>query len=113
MNILLVDDDLDCLQALQIVVESMDHRCVVADDPRDALEQYALHSFDLVITDFRMPFMNGSELARKMRAINPESKIILVTGYMSIYEVPGESLFLSVLEKPVDTNELKGILDKL
>ena len=113
MNILLVDDDLDCLGALQGLVKSLGHSSIATDDPRDALEQYAQHAFDLVITDFRMPAMNGSEFARKIRAKNPEAKIILVTGYVLIEEVPGESLFVAVIEKPVDVRELKGLLDAM
>ena len=113
MNILLVDDDLDCLEALQGLVKALEHTCVSVEDPRDALEQYSLHSFDLVITDFRMPAMNGNDLARKIRGVNHDAKIILITGYFPFGEAPGESLFNAVLEKPVDIHELKKVLDKM
>jgi len=113
MNILLVEDDVDCLQALQALVESLDHSCIIADDPRAALAQYALHSFDVVITDFRMPAMSGKELASKIRATNPRAKIILITGYSPIEELLSESLYDAVLEKPVNILELKSILDNL
>ena len=113
MNILLVDDDLDCLGALQGLVKSLGHSSIATEDPRDGLEHYSQDAFDLVITDFRMPAMNGSELARKIRAKNPEAKIILVTGYVLMEELPGESLFVAVLEKPVDVHELKDLLDTM
>ena len=113
MNILLVDDDIDCLEALRRLVCMLGHSCAIADDPRDAMAQYAQHAFDLVITDFRMPAMDGSELARKIRVVNPEAKIILLTGYATFGEMPGESLFLAVIEKPVDVHELKDVLDKM
>lgn len=94
-------------------MKALGHSCHTEEDPRDALDQYALQSFDLLITDFRMPAMNGSELARKIRAINPEAKIILLTGYATFEEAPSESLFIAVFEKPVGINELKGVLDKM
>ena len=111
MNILLVDDDLDCLKAMQVMMEKMDHHCIAVDDPRDALEQCEQQSFDLIITDFQMPAMNGSELACKIRAKNPEAKIILITGYLPIAGSLPESPFSAILEKPVGIHELKGVLD--
>jgi len=113
MNVLLVDDDLDCLEALQTMMEVLEHSCTVAEEPRHALELFLRHSFDLVITDFRMPFMNGSELARKMRVADPAAKIILASGYYPFGEPPHESLFIAFLEKPIDIHELKSVLSSV
>ena len=113
MNVLLVDDDSDCLETTQMLLEALDHHCVAAADPRDALELFLRQKFDLVITDFRMPFMNGSELARKMRVADPAAKIILARGYYPFGEPPHESLFIAFLEKPIDIHELKSVLSSV
>ena len=112
-RILLVDDDSDCLEALQQMMEALDHSCTVTEDPRHALEHFLRHSFDLVITDFRMPFMTGRELALKMRAKDPESKIILLSGYHPVKESPDEWPFIAFLEKPIDIHELKRVLSSI
>ena len=113
MNVLLVDDDPECLLAVQEELEVMDHRCIATNDPRVALAQFALHDFDLVITDYRMPFMTGSELACKIRTKTPTAKIILLSGYFVTDESPNESLFHAIIGKPVDLQRLKSVLNGL
>jgi len=113
MNVLLVDDDSDCLETLLELMEALDHSCTVSEDPRDALEQFVSQTFDLVITDFRMPCMNGRELARKIRTLDPKPKIILLSGYYPVEESLPESPFAAFLEKPVDIHELKSILSSI
>jgi len=113
MKILLVDDDEECLKALQMMLTAMDYDCIASSDPREALNHFALHSFNLIITDFRMPFMTGGELARKIRDINADVKIILISGYLPHVESVNDSLFNAFLEKPVNISELKSVLDSL
>jgi len=113
MNVLLVDDDSDCLETTQMLLEALDHHCVAAADPRDALELFLRQKFDLVITDFRMPCMTGSELARKIINTTPDAKIVLLSGYYPGEDSPVESLFTAFLEKPVDIHELKSVLSSL
>jgi len=113
MNVVLVDDDPDCLQTVLEQIEEINHRCTATKDPRVALAQFALHDFDLVITDYRLPFMTGSELARKIRTKTPAAKIILLSGCFVTDESPNESLFQAILGKPVDIRELTSALERL
>jgi CheY-like chemotaxis protein len=81
-RILLVDDNANGLSARQSVLEELGHRITTASSGAEALEQFGKHAFDLVITDFRMPKMDGLELIVRLRKQSPEVPIILISGYV-------------------------------
>jgi CheY-like chemotaxis protein len=81
-RILLVDDNANGLSARQSVLEELGHRIATAASGAEALEQFGRHKFDLVVTDFRMPRMDGLELIVRLRKQSPEIPIILISGYV-------------------------------
>lgn len=80
MNILLVDDDLSSINALSNLLK-FEYNFEVANDGIDALEKFEKKAFDLVVTDIKMPRMDGIELLRKIRALGNKTPIIVMTGY--------------------------------
>jgi CheY-like chemotaxis protein len=80
-RILLVDDNKLGLIARKAVLEELGHRITIAHEGAEALEQFARDRFDLLITDFKMPRMNGLELIRRVRELNSSLPIILISGY--------------------------------
>jgi CheY-like chemotaxis protein len=85
MRILLVDDDPMLLTSMQTILEGDGHQVVVAMDGRTALGIFRTQSsggpFDVVVTDFSMPDLNGSQLARSIKEISPTTPVILMTGW--------------------------------
>jgi CheY-like chemotaxis protein len=81
-SILLVDDNKLGLSARKCVLEELGHRISTASNGMDALEQFGERKFDLVVTDFRMPRMNGLELIVTLRKIAPECPVILISGFV-------------------------------
>lgn len=81
-RILLVDDNANGLAARRSVLEELGHRIVTANSGGDALEHFASHKFDLVITDYKMPKMDGLELISRLRKQSPELPIVLISGYV-------------------------------
>jgi len=81
-RILLVDDNANGLAARRSVLEELGYRIVTSTTGADALEQFATHKFDLVITDYRMPRMDGLELIGRLRKVAPDLAIVLVSGYV-------------------------------
>jgi CheY-like chemotaxis protein len=81
-NILLVDDNKLGLSARKCVLEELGHRIATAANGVDAMEQFAARKFDLVVTDYKMPRMDGLELIAGLRKTSPELPVILISGFV-------------------------------
>lgn len=81
-RILLVDDNKNGLSARKSVLDELGHKTNAASSGAEALELYANHKFDLVITDYKMPRMNGIELIGQLREQTPDVPIILISGFV-------------------------------
>jgi len=79
-NILLVDDNRNGLIVRKQLLEEQGYHVVTATDGAEASELFQPASFDVVVTDYRMPRMNGIELIRHIRGLDPEARIILLSG---------------------------------
>lgn len=65
-----------------MILEELGHRIFTAASGADALEQFGHHGFDLVVTDYKMPRMDGVELIRRLRKQAPDLPVILLSGYI-------------------------------
>src|SRR5216683_3334576 len=81
-RILLVDDNVNGLAARKSVLEELGYRIVTCTSGADALEQFGSHKFDLVVTDYKMPRMDGLELIGRLRKQAPDLPIVLISGYV-------------------------------
>lgn len=83
-RILLVDDNANGLKARKTLLEELGYRIATASNGDDALEHFGRQKFDLVITDYKMPRMDGLELIGRLRKKTPELPIILISGYADV-----------------------------
>jgi CheY-like chemotaxis protein len=90
-TILLVDDNKLGLSARKSVLEELGHRIATASNGVDALEQFGDRAFDLVVTDYKMPRMNGLELIVGLRKIAPDLPVILISGFVDSLGLNEES----------------------
>jgi len=81
-RILLVDDNVHGLSARKTVLEELGHRIATASTGADALEQFSAQKFDIVVTDYKMPRMDGLELIGRLRKIAPDLPIVLISGFV-------------------------------
>ncbi|MGE5645165.1 MAG: response regulator [Acidobacteriota bacterium] len=80
-RILLVDDNKLGLIARKALLEDLGYRITTALEGQEAFERFGREKFDLVITDYKMPRMNGLELIAKIREKAGDVPIILISGY--------------------------------
>ena len=84
-RILIVDDEADMLLLLKrIISEESDHAVVTASDPQKALALFERDPFDMVITDLKMPKLDGVRLLDAVKAMRPEVSVVIMTAYATI-----------------------------
>jgi DNA-binding NtrC family response regulator len=83
-RILVVDDEPDMLANCRRILERAGHECLAADNGVRGLEVLEAQRPDLLITDLKMPGLDGMELMRRAKAIDAELPIIVVTGFATI-----------------------------
>ena len=79
-KLILVDDEVDVTEILTAYLED-DYDVTAFNDSVEAYEHLKNHSYDIMITDIRMPRMGGMELTRKSKEIHPDMKIIQCSGH--------------------------------
>ena len=83
-NILVVDDELDMLALLAMIIsEKTEHKVTTTNNPLEAVQFVKGKECDLVISDLKMPGMNGIELIAEIRKIDQYIPILVITAYGS------------------------------
>jgi len=80
-RILLVDDNSLGLAARRSVLEELGHKVITCSAPHDALEMCGKQRFDVVVTDYKMPKMNGLEFIGRLKKLHPQIAVILISGF--------------------------------
>ena len=84
-KILIVDDEKDMLRLLErIITEDTGHKVTTACDPVLALDLFKDNAFDLVITDLKMPKMDGIRFLETIRAMTTQTQVVVVTAFATI-----------------------------
>src|SRR5690349_1401756 len=113
-TILLVEDEANVLKMLERFL-SPSYRCLAATNGKDALEILKTEKeIDIVVTDVRMPVMDGIQLIRALKRIRPHMPAIAMTAYGS-EETAVEALragATNYLRKPFKTQEFLSIVRK-
>lgn len=82
VRILLVDDNSNGLAARRSVLEELGYAIVPSSSAEDALAIFERETFDLVITDYKLPGMNGVQFIERVRRKMPELPVLLISGFV-------------------------------
>jgi len=117
-SILILDDEFDIMSVLKQGIDKRGFRVFAFTDPYLALEHFQLNfeSYGLVITDLRMPGMNGYEFTKKVKEIKPQVKVFFMTAF-SINDIEFRRVlpFVKIdefIEKPVSVKKLVILINK-
>jgi len=112
-GILVVDDDEDLLFAYRLLLEKENTKVYTTNDVDKAQDIARREKIHLAILDYMMPKLRGDQLARRLIAINPDIKIIFVSGYNEVIEVAKKLEFTiyGVFMKPFDPNVMEKLAE--
>lgn len=113
-KIMFVDDDLVTGRVMKRNCDNANYACSVYQNGNDCLKAFKKSNADIVITDLRMPGMNGFELLSELRAVDDNIPVLVMTGYSSV-ENAVEAMkrgATDFIKKPFDFTELKLMLDR-
>jgi len=113
-RILVVDDEPVVNESCRRVLSARGYQVDTVESAREGLSRASAQDFDLVITDLRMPDLDGMELARSIRRERPNTAIVIITGYGSVPSAI-EAVRLGVadyLEKPFTPKQLTDAVSK-
>lgn len=113
-SILVADDNPDSREILSTVLQTWGYEVQLARDGQEALLTAERCFPSIVLSDLRMPKLNGIELMRALRQRVPECAIILITAQADIdlaLEVTDEGA-VEYITKPIDYDKLQALLDK-
>jgi DNA-binding NtrC family response regulator len=114
IRIMFVDDDAVTCRVMKRNCDNTNFHCTVFQDAKTCLEEFRRQGSDIVITDLRMPGMNGFELLSELRGIDQDVPVVVMTGYSSVENAVeamkrGASDFI---KKPFDFEELRLMLER-
>ena len=115
LRILVVEDEEMVREVISIYLAEDLHDVTLAENGREGLEKFRTGQFDLVLTDRAMPEMNGDQLAKEIKLVKPDQRLILLTGFGDLMNGAGEipeGVDL-VVGKPFTMNVLRDAIAKI
>ncbi len=117
-SILIADDDEQIRELMRLILEKAGYDTMAATNGNQAVRDYKAKRPDLVILDIIMPEKEGIETIMELKGIDPEVKIIAISGggksgpenYLSMAKKLGAK---ATLEKPIDKNELLRVVNDI
>lgn len=110
-NLLVLDDETNILRAIKRLLRRDGYRIHLAETAEDALKILAMHDIQVVLSDQRMPEMNGTEFLSRVKEIYPDTIRIVLSGYTDIDSVTdaiNRGSIYKFLTKPWDDEQLRG-----
>ncbi len=113
-RVIVIDDEVNAAAALETLLREDGYEVARANDGRSGLALLEKSDADVVLTDLRMPGMDGLELLARIKEIRPETMVILMTAYGTV-KTAVKAMKLGAedyLGKPIDVEELEVVLEK-
>ncbi|MCM2254576.1 MAG: sigma-54 dependent transcriptional regulator [Vicinamibacteria bacterium] len=113
-RVIVIDDEVNAASALETLLREDGFEVASANDARTGLTLLEKHDPDIVLTDLRMPGMDGLELLARIKQARPETMVVIMTAYGTV-KTAVKAMKLGAedyLSKPIDVEELEVVLQK-
>ncbi len=113
-TILVVDDNVDLLETFALILKRRGFNVETADNGASAVNKFKKQKFDVTLMDIVMPEMNGVEAFRKIKEMQPEASIILMTAYSEeeIIQTAKDEGAHRVIHKPIRIDQLITLIEE-
>ena len=114
-KILLAEDDHDMRRFLEKALDNAGYQVIAYDNGASAYDRLREEPFNLLLTDIVMPEMDGIELARRATQIDPDLKVMFITGFAAVALNPDSNApkDAKVLSKPFHLRDLVNEVEKM
>ena len=115
LRIFVVDDNQDLAESLAEILEQDGHHVELAFDGETAVEKFREQSFDITFMDVKLPGMSGMESFFEIRKINPQARVVMMTGY-SVEQLLNQAVengAVGILHKPLEMSKLFDLLKQI
>jgi signal transduction histidine kinase len=114
-TILLVDDEQDIRDVLFMALDDAGYRIILAENGKAAMEKYQAEQPAIVITDIKMPIMDGIELLKRIKRHNEETEVIMITGHgdMDLAIKSLKNAASDFITKPINVDALEMALKRV
>ena len=115
LSILIIDDEEVQRESIGSYLKRRDYDIHTSENGENGIEYVFKNVVDIVLTDFRMPGLSGLEVLKKIKEINPEIDVVIITAFGNVQDAVDLMKMgaYDYLTKPVDLDELDSILDRL
>ncbi|MBI5727617.1 MAG: sigma-54-dependent Fis family transcriptional regulator [Ignavibacteriales bacterium] len=115
LSVLIIDDEETQRESIAGFFRRRDYLIYTAGDGLKGDEAVGSNVIDVVLTDFRMPGLTGLEVLQKVKQINPEIDVVVITAYGSVQDAVDimKAGAYDYLTKPIDLDELENLLNRL
>ncbi len=113
-KIIIVDDD-ESIRKTFFLILNKNYRVYLAKDSKEALQRFKRAEIDLIIADFKLPYLDGVEMIAKFRELGYRGNVILISAYPDLVKID-ELSRLSISHffvKPLDLDSLNRSIDHL
>jgi len=115
LRLLAIDDDPDVSRVMCRMLERNGHDVTAASSGTEGIQKFSEGTFDVVLTDRAMPDMSGDEVAKRVKELQPDMAVLMITGFGSMMKDQGQhpDYVDKILNKPYTKQELLGAISEL
>jgi DNA-binding response OmpR family regulator len=111
-RVLVIDDEEMVLNTIKLILGDMGYNVTTHQDPLKGMYEAIHNSFDLIITDLRMPKKNGAEITEEIMKVKPDARILILTAHPTdpFAKKALEAGALSLVKKPFEIGKILDFL---